>query len=414
VASAVCPSLSTNASSSSSGAAANTTPVNLPTSPLAARHDTAAASPSRELELPAEAFELRRLSTGDPYASRLGVEQYFAEPAAASSMFESNGFVLIRAAVGGEGCESVRRCCMRIANEMLTVDYQRHGNRGEGRYSMGAAATSGQQLHHNEWAHLFSDAVLDVLDSIYGPGGYVLSGGGGEIVLGQVDEYQDLHADVSRQPPSCDTLQRPPLTVVNFAVHPIAEDHGPTRIWPARGRPRNTERPMRQQHEPSEILRSTLAPLPQGSCVVRDARIWHGGTPNRRAYARYLPNLEFFSREYAAHVTREGGGGRCTRPTMTPEVFQALSPRARQVCKHLVSSAAVPRGIKSNFVRPQGRVFREDVVSKLAATQVGHAFCFTGNGFECGIVMDLAKAKGFCCKMQRRGPQSTVTAHRTH
>lgn len=371
-----------------------------------------ATSPSLELELPADAFRLSNLPAGSASASNLGVEKFFAGPAAATQTFVSNGFVLMENAVDAEGCERVMRCCVRIAGEMLAIDSQRHGNRGEGRYSMGAAATSGQQLHHEEWAHLFSDAVLDVLDGIYGVGGYVLSGGGGEIVLGRVDEYQDLHADVSRQPPSCDTLHRPPLTVVNFAVHPIAEDHGPTRIWPGRGRPRDTERPIRQEHEPKQVFRSTLAPLPLGSCVVRDARIWHGGTPNRRAYARYLPNLEFFSNEFAAHVANDGGG-RTTRPTMTPEVFQSLSLRARQVCKHLVSSVAVPRGVKSNFVRPQGKIFREGVLSRLAAVQIGRDFHFSGNGFECRIVMDLAKDKGFDCRLQRRGPRSTVVAHRT-
>ena len=91
---------------------------------------------------------------------------------------------------------------------------------------------------------------------------------GGEVVLGGVQEYQDLHADVTRQPPWCDKQQRPPLTVVNFAVHDIAEDHGSTRIWPVHGRPRATDRPMQREPEPREILRSTLAPMRKGSCVV--------------------------------------------------------------------------------------------------------------------------------------------------
>ena len=48
---------------------------------------------------------------------------------------------------------------------------------------LGALAASGQQLHHPEWTSLLCDRVLDVLDAIYGVDGYVLCGGGGELVL---------------------------------------------------------------------------------------------------------------------------------------------------------------------------------------------------------------------------------------
>jgi len=354
------------------------------------------------------------LPEDDEWRSTLDVKNYFVEPTAIMDVFKSNGFALLQNAVSEAGCRHVRECCMQIAREMLAIDGKKHGNRGEGRYSIGAASASGQQLHHREWANLLSDPVLDALDSIYGAGGYLLRGGGGEIVLGGVGEYQDLHADVSRQPPSCDTLERPPITVVNFAVHPIAEDHGPTRIWPARGRPRDLERPLRLEQEPRDVKRSTLAPLPSGSCVVRDARIWHGGTPNRRTYARYLPNLEFFSREYAGNIALDGGG-RFQRRTMTQEVFAALSPRARLVCEDLVSYTGVPQGIKPGFVRPQGRVFREGIRLELAKTQAGgRPFVFSGNAFECRIVMDLAKDQGLDSEFQRQGLRrmSTVTVCR--
>merc|ERR1711971_339096 len=118
------------------------------------------------------------------------------------------------------------------------------------------------------------------------------------------------------------TQQRPPVITVNFAVHNINEDHGPTGIWPRRGRPRDDVRPMPHTEEPQEILRSTLAPMLRGACVIRDSRIWHGGTPNSKSMPRFLPNLEFFSREYADANDFQGGkgkgkGNRFSRGTMT-------------------------------------------------------------------------------------------------
>lgn len=323
-----------------------------------------------------------------------------------------HGFAIVQDALSAESCSDVLYRCMAVTEEMLSIDVKRHGNRGGGRYSMGSAAANGQQLHNAGWALLLSDAVLDALDSIYGQGGYVLRGGGGEVVLGGVDEYQDLHADISRVPPSCDTQLRPPMIVVNYAVHNINEDHGPTRIWPAHGRPRLSERPMRQDTEPRDVLLSTLAPLPLGSCVVRDARIWHGGTPNYREYPRYLPNLEFVSREYAEHLDAEGKASRFHRRTMTAAVFSLLSPRAQRVAEALVTHDDVPQGILPHFVRPQGKVFREQILARLSALQIGGTFWHSGNGRECHEIREVGESHGFACQLTRRGPAFSVSVTR--
>lgn len=354
-----------------------------------------------------------KLPSEDARASTLGVDYYFGSPSDASTSIADHGFILLSSVLHEDTCKAMLLRCASILESMLTIDTLHHGNRGFGRYSMGAAAASGQQLHHVEWASLLTDPVLDALDNIYGKDGYVLAGGGGEIVLGEVDEYQDLHADVSRMPFTCDTLHRPPVTVVNFCVHSVGEDHGPTRIWPKRGSPRDRERPMRQDAEPPAILRSTLAPMSMGCCVVRDARIWHGGTPNFRSYPRYLPNIEFFSREYWEHISAQNEAGRFNRRTMTLDVFQHLPPRAQSLAAHLVTTELVPAGITPKFVKPQGKVFRDQICKQLNALQVGELFTFTGNGFQCHQVRELCEARGMISQMKKAGPASTVTAQRT-
>lgn len=356
----------------------------------------------------------RRLPAGDPSATTLDVDALrVSPPGRLGEVFVKNGGLgIVEGALDSAACDAVRDRCQRILAEMLRIDGQRHGNRGAGRYSMGAAAASGQQLHQAEWALLLTDPVLDALDSVYGEGGYVLSGGGGEIVLGGIDEGQDLHADISKQPPSCDAKERPPLMVVNFAVHDIWEDHGPTRLCPGRGRPMDRARPMRQDAEPPEMWRSTLAPMRAGSCVVRDARIWHGGTPNRRSYPRYLPNLEFFSKEYFESVRASDFQGRFGG-TLPHEVFEMLSKRAQRVACGVLASVPPPVGLKRNFVRPQGRIFRELLLAKLARVPIGGEFTFAGNGFECHLALDIVQSLGtFRATLAAAGGPRRVVATR--
>ena len=244
-----------------------------------------------------------RLPYGHPRRSTLTIENYIL--ATSSDSFKNDGipkgagqnagvallasgFCIIENVLSENACMQMLGTCTNILDEILVIDEKHHGNRGKGRYSLGAVSASGQQLHNTNWAWLLSDPVLDALDSIYGKEGYTLKGGGGEVVLGKIDEYQDLHADITQQPNQYDKLERPPLVVINFAIHGIDETHGPTRLLPARGRPRDQTRPPFLDDEQNDSLTSCLAPLPRGSCIVRDARIWHGGTPNDKAYPRFF------------------------------------------------------------------------------------------------------------------------------
>eukprot|EP00928_Gymnodinium_smaydae_P015091 TRINITY_DN1552_c0_g5_i1.p1 TRINITY_DN1552_c0_g5~~TRINITY_DN1552_c0_g5_i1.p1 ORF type:complete len:725 (-),score=161.18 TRINITY_DN1552_c0_g5_i1:11-2185(-) len=324
-------------------------------SPDAQEEAAQQSEPAEELPAALSREPLEKLSDFHPLASKLDLKPHFVAPSQVGAALAQHGFALLEDAISPAACEAMRARCASILEQMLAIDTKRCGNRGEGRYSIGAASLSGQQLHHAEWSMLLSDTVLDALDNIFGVGEYVLRGGGGEIVLGGVQGYQDLHADVSRQPPHCDTLSRPPLVVVNFAVHDILEDHGPTRLLPARGRPRDLGKPPTANSESNAWKRSVLAPLRAGACVVRDARIWHGGTPNFKTQPRFLPNLEFYSREFAQFRDAAGQSGRAAGSTMPPEVFAMLSPRARLVAKDVRANGPVAEGIKINFPRRNRR-----------------------------------------------------------
>ena len=179
------------------------------------------------------------------------------------------------------------------------------------------------------------------------------------------------------------------------------------------GAVRATLRGPKLANESFDAKRCTLAPMARGSCILRDARIWHGGTPNRKSEPRYLPNLEFYSREYANYVNRQGGAHRFNKPTMTIEVFQLLSPRAQQVAEGLVAKQEVPRGIKPNFAKPQGKVFVKMIVEKLNASGAGETVVFTGNSFEAHLIREICTEHRWQTQTQRDGQKCTISATRS-
>merc|ERR1712224_893451 len=93
-------------------------------------------------------------------------------------------------------------------------------------------------------------------------------------------------------------------------------------------------------------------------------------------------------------------------------VFDLLSARAKNLARGLVTDDLVPRGLKENFVRPQGRIFQEMVVDKLVAVQVGGSYEHRGNSFECRQVRQLAEARGFHCEQASSGPVCVITSWR--
>ena len=73
-------------------------------------------------------------------------------------------------------------------------------------------------------------------------------------------------------------------------------------------------------------------------------------------------------------------------------VYNLLSPRAQKVAENVMTTKMVPRGLKANFVRPQGRILLELVEKKLASENV---YVHRGNGKECFEIQKFANARGW-------------------
>ncbi|CAK0842134.1 unnamed protein product, partial [Prorocentrum cordatum] len=188
---------------------------------------------------------------------------------AAADAFRGAGFVVVLGALSEEACEEVLRACHDMEREMLRHDPERLGCRDPGRYSFGAAAQSGALLHLPAWRHLLDcEAVLAVLDA----------------------NFQALHSDLgpSRVPPGQRADWPPPKVAVNFSVQRIdTAAFGPMRALPARKTLELGQQPPPFAGESDHSRRSTLFPLPAGAAVLRDLRVWHGGTPNLTAETRF-------------------------------------------------------------------------------------------------------------------------------
>ena len=86
----------------------------------------------------------------------------------------------------------------------------------------------------------------------------------------------------------------PALVVhINFPLVALTSENGPIRQIPGSHRSRSPIPSL--ANEPEWMRLSTVCPLPAGSAIIRDARCWHGGTPNLSRMVRAMPNIEYMA-----------------------------------------------------------------------------------------------------------------------
>merc|ERR1711933_263173 len=88
-----------------------------------------------------------------------------------------------------------------------------------------------------------------------------------------------------------------------FTLHPLTSNNGALRVIPGipiadrtyRQFEENGFPPPKLHKESDTCKRAGLFPLPTGCGILRDLRIWHGGTPNTSDGDRYTAVLRFYS-----------------------------------------------------------------------------------------------------------------------
>ena len=254
----------------------------------------------------------------------------------AAALFHRDGFVAVRDAVSSEQLERLRGAAADVIETLVAADPEGAVGGGAGglphRYSFGGTSASRHMFHRPEWCELIDMATTTpILTAIFGSPNYIVCGAGGDMAFPGAIEYQGLHSDnvwsELHDPVGGVTMRDLPVPAVhiNFPLVDLTTENGPIRQIP--GTHRSRAPIPRLADEPEWMRLSTVSPLPAGSAIFRDARCWHGGTPNLSRDVRAMPNVEYFAPWFRSEALVR---------SMSFERWQTLSPHAQRICRYVV------------------------------------------------------------------------------
>lgn len=254
----------------------------------------------------------------------------------AAALFHRDGFVAIGDALPPDRLDALREAAADVIEALVAADPDGAVGGGAGglphRYSFGGTSASRQMFHRSEWCDLIDvPAITPILTAIFGSPDYVVYGAGGDLALPGAIEYQGLHSDnvwtELHDPVGGVSVRDLPVPVVhvNFPLVDLTPENGPIRQIP--GTHRSRAPIPRLADEPEWMRLSTVCPLPAGSAIVRDARCWHGGTPNLSREVRAMPNVEYFAPWFRSEALVR---------SMPYDMWEALTPHAQRISRFVV------------------------------------------------------------------------------
>jgi len=260
----------------------------------------------------------------------------------AADLFHRDGFVAVADALPQEQLDGLREAATEVIETLVAADPEGSAGGGAGglphRYSFGGTSASRHMFHRREWCDLIDlPTTTPILTAIFGSPDYIVYGTGGDLALPGAIEYQGLHSDnvwtELHDPHGGVTMRDLPVPAVhiNFPLIDLTPENGPIRQIPGTHRSRS---PIpRLADEPEWMRLSTICPLPAGSAIIRDARCWHGGTPNLSHEVRAMPNVEYFAPWFRSEALIR---------SMSYQSWQQLSPHAQRLARFVVRGAGEP------------------------------------------------------------------------
>ena len=254
----------------------------------------------------------------------------------AAALFHRDGFVAVRDAIPAEQLDRLRVAAAEAIMTLVEADPEASVGGGAGglphRYSFGGTSATRQMFHRAEWCELLDmPTTTPILTAIFGSPNYIVCGSGGDLALPGAIEYQGLHSDNMwselHDPIGGVTMRDLPVPAVhiNFPLVDLTPENGPIRQIP--GTHRSRAPIPRLADEPEWMRLSTVCPVPAGTAIFRDARCWHGGTPNLSREVRAMPNVEYFAPWFRSEAIMR---------SMSYERWQTLSPHAQRICRYVV------------------------------------------------------------------------------
>ncbi len=254
----------------------------------------------------------------------------------ATTLFHRDGFVAVANALTDDQLSQLREAADEVVAMLTEADPQGAVGGGAGglphRYSFGGTSVSRHMFHRPEWCQLIDLATTTpILTAIFGSSDYIVYGSGGDLALPGAIEYQGLHSDnvwtELHDPVGGVSMRDLPVPVVhvNFPLVDLTPINGPIRQIPGTHRSRAPIPTLAD--EPEWMRFSTVCPLPAGSAIIRDARCWHGGTPNLSRDVRAMPNVEFMAPWFRSEALIR---------SMSYETWETLTPHAQRLSRYIV------------------------------------------------------------------------------
>lgn len=289
-----------------------------------------------------------------------------AEVERAATLFHRDGFVAVRDAVPPDQLERLRDAAADVIEQLVAADPEGAVGGGAGglphRYSFGGTSASRHLFHRAEWCELIDmPTTTPILTAIFGSPNYIVYGCGGDMAFPGAIEYQGLHSDnvwtELHDPVGGVTMRDLPVPSVhiNFPLVDLTPENGPIRQIP--GTHRSRAPIPRLADEPEWMRFSTVCPVPAGTAIIRDARCWHGGTPNLSRDVRAMPNVEYFAPWFRSEAVQR---------TMSYDRWQTLTPHAQRISRYVVGLPG-ERVVGEGFHHPRRAVREQFVADELAA-----------------------------------------------
>lgn len=288
----------------------------------------------------------------------------------ATMLFHRDGFVAVADALTPAQLDLLREGAGAVISDLVAADPDGSVGGGAGglphRYSFGGTSVSRHMFHSDAWCQLIDlPTTTPILTSIFGSADYIVYGAGGDLALPGAIEYQGLHSDnvwtELHDPIGGLTMRDLPVPVVhiNFPLIDLTPENGPIRQIPGTHRSRAPIPALAD--EPEWMRLSTICPLPAGSAILRDARCWHGGTPNLSRDVRAMPNVEFMAPWFRSEALIT---------SMSHERWSTLSPHAQRLSRFTVAGKGEP--IIGEGINLPRRADRERVREQLLAEASGN------------------------------------------
>jgi hypothetical protein len=286
----------------------------------------------------------------------------------ATEIFHRDGFVVVGDALAPEQLDRLRAAANEVIATLVEADPQGAVGGGAGglphRYSFGGTSASRHMFHRPEWCQLIDlPTTTPILASIFGSSDYIVYGAGGDLALPGAIEYQGLHSDnvwtELHDPVGGVSMRDLPVPVVhiNFPLIDLTPENGPIRQIPGTHRSRAPIPTLAD--EPEWMRLSTVCPVPAGSAIIRDARCWHGGTPNLSRDVRAMPNVEFIAPWFRSEALIR---------SMSFATWSELSPHAQRLSRYIVcdrDEAVIGAGISHPRSAERERI-RDEQLAQLS------------------------------------------------